>query len=567
MDYYQMAAHTYGVAGKNKLTNPKLEEAIYGQLLQAKKNSIGKGNHSKESATSAGHVNTDLPDDLSRLDLQKALVEILRLLRYTTVVDASGLMDLRLPHDYQYANGKPKQRIDPLIPVNFSDSGKITTNSEDSAQAYAQWVTSKDNPRFTTVITNRLWKKLMGQAFIEPLDEITDSTVPSNPELLVYLEQVMKDLNYDMKAFLRIVLNTQAYQRQAYTADVELGEQYHFPGPLLRRMTAEQIWDSMVVLYKPDPDSYSLKASIKAENHLRKIEWMDRALNALSPEELKQSMINVSRKQKELMSGVREAQQFLASANAKKDEQAIVEAKFKIRNQRQNIEEAVEKMTYDIGIKKINQLISQGRISELSSDLRFNAEVQKAIKANKGRAELTLEDAMSLLTANLERLQAKVEAEREAKDMQRFGNMANNPKFKRQYDYWKNHRDGTFIRAIDLNHPAPNGHFLRCFGQSDREVVENASVDANISQVLMLLNGSVFASLMNPFSEIFQAMDKRKKDGVEALIDTVYLSLFSRRANSEEKALLRGIADRSDIMDRGDVLWTALNTRQFFFIQ
>jgi hypothetical protein len=47
----------------------------------------------------------------------------------------------------------------------------------------------------------------------------------------------MKDLNYDMKAYLRIIYNSAAYQRAAYTKDVELGEVYHFPGPVLRRMS------------------------------------------------------------------------------------------------------------------------------------------------------------------------------------------------------------------------------------------------------------------------------------------------------------------------------------------
>ncbi len=37
--------------------------------------------------------------------------------------------------------------------------------------------------------------------------------------------------------------------------------------------------------------------------------------------------------------------------------------------------------------------------------------------------------------------------------------------------------------------------------------------------------------------------------------------------NVDEKALLKPIADNTDNTDRGDVLWTVLNTRQFFFIQ
>ena len=62
-------------------------------------------------------------------------------------------------------------------------------------------------------------------------------------------------------------------------------------------------------------------------------------------------------------------------------------------------------------------------------------------------------------------------------------------------------------------------------------------------------------------------MDKARKEGSEAVIDTVYLSLLSRKATPAEQELLKPIADNADTTDRGDVLWTVLNTRQFFFIQ
>jgi hypothetical protein len=67
-----------------------------------------------------------------------------------------------------------------------------------------------------------------------------------------------------MKAVLRAI-SIPAYQREAYTKDVELGEVYNFPGPLLRRMSAEQIWDSMVALYKPNSDAPSIETKVEAE--------------------------------------------------------------------------------------------------------------------------------------------------------------------------------------------------------------------------------------------------------------------------------------------------------------
>jgi hypothetical protein len=132
---------------------------------------------------------------------------------------------------------------------------------------------------------------------------------------------------------------------------------------------------------------------------------------------------------------------------------------------------------------------------------------------------------------------------------------------------WESFRETIYVRASDIRSPAPNGHFLREFGQSDREIVENANEDASVGQALMLLNGKTFSHLMNPYTVVARAMAGAKEKGSDALIDTVYLALMSRKATEAEKTVLRPVADNADATDRGDVLWTVLNTRQFFFIQ
>ena len=97
--------------------------------------------------------------------------------------------------------------------------------------------------------------------------------------------------------------------------------------------------------------------------------------------------------------------------------------------------------------------------------------------------------------------------------------------------------------------------------------MENSSTDARVSQSLMLLNGKVFGQLMNPYTVIARSMASAKEKGSDAVIHTVYRALMSRDATEDELKLLRPVADNADATDRGDVLWTVLNTRQFFFIQ
>ena len=163
-------------------------------------------------------------------------------------LENNGTGSIKLPVDFAEANGNPgdvvyakaiftpKPVFDPKLP-----------NSK-SRKVFAGWLTSEDNPRFTTMIANRLWKHVFGAAMIEPIDTMMDDTLAANPELIKYLERLMVSVDYDMREYLRILLNTKLFQREALRQDFKSLEEYSFAGPMVRRMTGEQIWDSLVTL-------------------------------------------------------------------------------------------------------------------------------------------------------------------------------------------------------------------------------------------------------------------------------------------------------------------------------
>ena len=101
-----------------------------------------------------------------------------------------------------------------------------------------------------------MWKRAFGVGMFEPVDDMTDYTKASNPELETFLISEMRRLNYDLKEFMRIVYNTDAYQRSVTYDDIDLSKPYHFQGPVLRRMSAEQVWDSVLVLTVNSTDKY-----------------------------------------------------------------------------------------------------------------------------------------------------------------------------------------------------------------------------------------------------------------------------------------------------------------------
>ncbi|OAI57286.1 hypothetical protein AYO49_02290, partial [Verrucomicrobiaceae bacterium SCGC AG-212-N21] len=532
MDYYQMAAHTNGMVGSNNLAN----QAEVQRFL----------------------AKSDIAPD-ERREVTRAFSEILFRLRFNHIyaMDRS----LKLPPDYQYTDAKPRADIAPMIPASFSKDGNIVKEGQSPVEAYSQWMTSKDNPRFTLVVANRLWKKFFGMGVIDPVDELTDSTVPSNPQLMEFLEKTMKDADYDMKSFIRIILNTKAYQREAYTADVELGVPFQFPGPLLRRMSAEQIWDSVVALMKDNPDEASHQTYLETIQGLTKIEWMDRTVNNLTPEEFVEGAKVVAAYKKELTADV---QAKTAALKGNKDDEAAVRAAQQAaKTQRAKIYEKSDEIVFNDGFKKFAERISKdpGAVAK-ATDKEFAQQVALAVR-HYGKIP-TMEEALDyVLAEQRQSITAVAEARRE-REMQEWGIV--DKERKTLYRQFAAYRDNNVQRASDMRNPAPNGHFLRLYGQSDREVVENSNKDASVMQALTMMNGSLFRNLISPFSVISREVKESKTP--EEAIDTIYLSTMSRRAKPEEKALLAPVAKSGTGREgEGDVLWTVLNTRQFLFIQ
>ncbi|MEM1062584.1 MAG: DUF1549 domain-containing protein, partial [Planctomycetota bacterium] len=159
---------------------------------------------------------------------------------------------LRYPKDYEYDDAKPKEIVKPAVPW-----GKYTRDGKERWRAdFADWMTSPDNERFTITIVNRLWRRNFGIGLIEPYDDLQDGVEPVDQPLMDHLCDLMLDLDYDIKEFQRVLFNTKAYQRRASSSPPTAEERYYFPGPILRRMTAEQVWDSFLSLTVVNPYEY-----------------------------------------------------------------------------------------------------------------------------------------------------------------------------------------------------------------------------------------------------------------------------------------------------------------------
>ncbi len=169
---------------------------------------------------------------------------------------------LKLPHDYKYKDAKPGDMVDPKFVMWSKDDKSLpaykqkTKDAENLRLSFANWTTHPTNPRFAMTIANRMWKRAFGQGIADPVTNLDDLNASANPELLKHIAAEMVRLKFSLKDFMRVIYNTRAYQSEATTEQIAMGEPYYFQGPLLRRMTAEQTWDSYMTLVLGDADKY-----------------------------------------------------------------------------------------------------------------------------------------------------------------------------------------------------------------------------------------------------------------------------------------------------------------------
>ncbi|GEP44200.1 hypothetical protein BGE01nite_34910 [Brevifollis gellanilyticus] len=524
MQFYQMAAFTYpletnftGVAEKGPLMDLKRAED--------KKPRSASSRH-------IGRVFENLGD----------------FVRYSKV-QALPTRVLKLPHDYQYDDAKPKSAVSSATMLGTSVKGG-------DVKAFAEWMTSPENPRFTKVIANRLWKKVFGLGLIEPVDELMDSTVPMNPALMQHLEQLMVASHYDMKAYLRVLYNTQAYQNEVTKTEVMPGELYHFTGPVLRRMTAEQMYDSFVTLIHPTPDLPHRRGidSEMAKKMVYRGKLSD-ALDLMTPQEVFDGSLKASEAYEAISARSKPLREAYTAAEKAKDKALMEKLNLEIRS----TEFVARTGIHDhVVVPAVARLYTKKTGKPSPPPIPVTTPTLEELKKpgyNRAYIEVPGYDID----------QAIPREEKAAEDARDAVFMAESKKLgvsdTQSYIKARRAQARDWPRAADVDSPAPRGHYLREFGQSDRDLIENANADASMPQALVLMNSELFQSILKPNTQLRINLDKAKYP--EEQLQAAYLTLLSRQPTAAEKAAW----SKSGLNSAEDLIFALINTQQFIFVR
>ncbi|MFZ4765604.1 MAG: DUF1549 domain-containing protein [Roseimicrobium sp.] len=581
--FYEMAAFTYGVEA-NDYYSPtqegardilrKQEDAVRAQFKQPqlpkpKKEMTKEDWAAMKQASEQVGKQARLAAEKVRQDnryVNAALNDMRDALRYTSV----RLRDrkLTLPHDYQYPDMKPR-----AVVAAATMMGKPVDCPPEAVgpEAYAKWMTSPENPRFTNVIANRLWKKVFGMGLIEPVDELMDNTVAMNPDLMKHLEKLMLSVGYDMKAYLRVLYNTQAYQRSVTKEEIPAGMVYHFTGPILRRMSAEQMWDSFVALINPTPDMPNLPTHEQAARRIAMAHKLGDGLDALSPEEMLKGAQAAAEKYQFQAEKVSELQKKIAEARANDDKEKAKELSRELSGYDKAARRSINDNIYVPAVMKLAAKVT-GSAAPVADT---NAPVTPVLAQNEpsmmnsmmGNAGGTYERIKVPGYESEEKSVATEAAERAAQvnvflDEASFYGVPE--KQKRDYVKFRQRVVREWLRSAEIESPAPRGHYLREFGQSDRETIENANYDASVPQVLALMNSPLLPQILNDYSQLMLTVNKAPY--AEEKVDAIFMTLLSRKPTAAEKEKWVK-AQELGLIGYEDLIYALINTQQFVFIQ
>lgn len=124
---------------------------------------------------------------------------------------------------------------------------RLMQDPNDTRERLATLITAPGNRRFAQVAVNRIWKRLMGAGLVEPIHD-WEGRQASHPELLDWLAHQFVANGFNANAIIRLILTSDAYQRQAIEGNLAASTELRFfSGPERRRLSAEQVVDSLFV--------------------------------------------------------------------------------------------------------------------------------------------------------------------------------------------------------------------------------------------------------------------------------------------------------------------------------
>lgn len=132
-----------------------------------------------------------------------------------------------------------------LKPAGLGEPELDIAPDDDPRLALVDWMSKKDNPFFAKSLVNRYWKHFFKRGLVEPEDDLRDTNPPTNPDLFEALAKSFTDSGYDLKALVRTIAQSHAYQLSSTPNEHNVVDRQAYSHYYPKRMSAEVMLDSI----------------------------------------------------------------------------------------------------------------------------------------------------------------------------------------------------------------------------------------------------------------------------------------------------------------------------------
>jgi hypothetical protein len=136
------------------------------------------------------------------------------------------------------------------------------------------------------MMVNRIWAHFLGYGFTKPIDDLGPHNTPTHPELLDYLGQQFRESSFNIKDLIKWVALSEPYSLSSKITsgnkadDPTMGEKPKFSHFYLRQMSAEQLYESLLVATRAQETQLSYE-----EQERTKREWLSQFVIAFGNDE------------------------------------------------------------------------------------------------------------------------------------------------------------------------------------------------------------------------------------------------------------------------------------------
>ena len=121
----------------------------------------------------------------------------------------------------------------------------LPAETKDGRDAFADWLTARDNPYFAKAMVNRLWKSLMGRGLVEPVDDFRSTNPATHPALLNRLAEDFIEHGYDIRRTLKVITMSSTYARSSNPVEGNEADNRFYSHMLQKPMEPEVLADAI----------------------------------------------------------------------------------------------------------------------------------------------------------------------------------------------------------------------------------------------------------------------------------------------------------------------------------